>query len=206
MRTRPVSARTVCAPSATSPQSAPRSFAHSCRGRFQPTSQHLYAGGATSIGQHGRPGVALTEVRRAFERLITQGVRNSEACRVVGINRRTGTRRRYGRDIPAAGARMRHDPSVITTNRTSPISARYLSEDERIMISELRRTGATVRVIAAELGRSPSTISREPGRHIDRAGCYRPSSRTDPPPSVKAATACAAWTETRSCVPGCSNC
>ncbi len=43
------------------------------------------------ISPHGRPGVALTEVRRAFERLIAQGVSNSEACRVAGINRRTGT-------------------------------------------------------------------------------------------------------------------
>jgi hypothetical protein len=50
-------------------------------------------------GQHGRPGVALTELRQVFERLVARGVSNSEACRVVGINRRTGTRWRYGRAI-----------------------------------------------------------------------------------------------------------
>ncbi len=94
------------------------------------------------ISRHGRPGVALTEVRRAFERLIAQGVSNSEACRVVGITRRTGTRWRYGRDIPAVGGRTLHYPPVITTNRTTAISARYLSEDERIMISDQRRSGA----------------------------------------------------------------
>lgn len=120
-------------------------------------------------------GVALTDVRRAFERLIAQGVSNSEACRVVGINRRTGTRWRYGRDIPATGGRTLHYPPVITTNRTAPISARYLSEDERILISDLRSTRATVRVIAAELGRSPSTISRELRRNADPGGRYRPS-------------------------------
>ena len=119
--------------------------------------------------------MALTEVRQAFERLIAQGVSNSEACRVLGINRRTGTRWRYGRDIPATGGRTLHYPPVITTNRTTPISARYLSEDERIMISDLRRTGATVRVIAVELGRSPSTISRELRRNTDPVGRYRPS-------------------------------
>jgi len=119
--------------------------------------------------------VALTEVRRAFERLIVQGVGNSQACRVVGINRRTGTRWRYGRDIPATGGRTLHYPPVINTNRTTPISVRYLSEDERIAISDLRRTGATVRAIAAELGRSPSTISRELRRNADPAGRYRPS-------------------------------
>lgn len=32
----------------------------------------------------------MTEVRAAFARLIAQGVSNSEACRIVGINRRTG--------------------------------------------------------------------------------------------------------------------
>ncbi len=84
----------------------------------------------------------MTEVRRAFERLIAQGVSNSEACRVVGITRRTGTRWRYGRDIPAVGGRTLHYPPVITTNRTTAISARYLSEDERIMISDQRRSGA----------------------------------------------------------------
>jgi len=119
--------------------------------------------------------VALTEVRRAFERLIAQGVSNSEACRVAGTNRRTGTRWRYGRDIPATGGQTLHYPPVITTNRTTSISARYLSEDERIAISDLRRTGSTVRAIAAELSRSPSTISRELRRNADPVGRYRPS-------------------------------
>ncbi len=127
------------------------------------------------VSPHGRPGVALTEVRRAFERLIAQGVSNSEACRVAGINRRTGTRWRYGRDIPATGGRTLRYPPVITTNRTTSISARYLSEDERIAISDLRRTGSTVRAIAAELSRSPSTISRELRRNADPVGRYRPS-------------------------------
>jgi len=126
------------------------------------------------VSQHGRPGVALTEVRRAFERLVAGGVSNSEACRSVGINRRTGTRWRYGRDIPVTGGRTLHYPPLITTGRTTPISARFLSEDERIMIADLRRTGATVRMIANELGRSPSTISRELRRNADPVGRYRP--------------------------------
>lgn len=128
-----------------------------------------------SARQHGRPGMPLTEVRRALERLIVQGVSNSQACRVVGINRKTGTRWRYGRDIPATGGRTLHYPPVINTKRTTPISARYLSEQERITISDLRRTGATLRAIAIELGRSPSTISRELRRNVDPAGRYRPS-------------------------------
>jgi len=75
-------------------------------------------------GQHGRPGVALTELRQVFERLVARGVSNSEACRVVGINRRTGTRWRYGRAIPASGGRTLHYPPVVTTKRTVASSSR----------------------------------------------------------------------------------
>ncbi len=49
------------------------------------------------VGHH--PGVALTEKRARFVALIRQGVSNSEACRLVGVNRKTGTRWRYGRTI-----------------------------------------------------------------------------------------------------------
>jgi transposase, IS30 family len=37
------------------------------------------------------------------------------------------------------------------------ISTRYLSQDERIEIADLRRAGLGVRAIAARIGRSPST-------------------------------------------------
>jgi IS30 family transposase len=126
-------------------------------------------------GRQSRPWVPLTDVRGAFARLIAQGVSNSEACRPVGINRRTGTRWRHGRDIPISGGRTLHYPPVVTTRSTTPISARFLSEDERIVIADLRRTGATVRTIAPELDRSPSTVSRELRRNADPAGRYRPS-------------------------------
>ena len=44
-------------------------------------------------------GGGLTERQEQFSRLIAQGMSYSEACRVVGINRRTGTRWRYGRTV-----------------------------------------------------------------------------------------------------------
>ena len=47
----------------------------------------------------------LTEKQDRFVRLIAQGVSNSEACRIVGINRRTGTRWRFGRTHPQHGRR-----------------------------------------------------------------------------------------------------
>ena len=57
------------------------------------------------------PSRALTEKQDRFARLIAQGMSNAEACRVVGINRRTGTRWRFGRTIlNAAGAPVHYPP------------------------------------------------------------------------------------------------
>ena len=53
------------------------------------------------------------------------------------------------------------------------ISARFLSQDERIEIADLRQAGLGIRQIAGRLGRAPSTISRELGRNAT-ARCYRP--------------------------------
>jgi transposase, IS30 family len=124
---------------------------------------------------HGRRGVApQTAKREQFARLIARGMPNAEACRVVGVNRRTGTRWRYGREITSSGGRRLHYPPVITTRKTQ-ISERYLSEDERVRIADLHGAGHTVRSIATELGRSPSTISRELRRNAESEdGKYRP--------------------------------
>jgi transposase, IS30 family len=54
------------------------------------------------------------------------------------------------------------------------ISARYLSQDERIEIADLRRTGLSIRQVAHRVGRSPSTISRELRRNGRTDGGYRP--------------------------------
>jgi IS30 family transposase len=123
----------------------------------------------------GRPGPApQTEEREAFARLIARGVSNSEACRIVGVNRKTGTRWRYGRVKISSSGRKLHYPPVINAPKRE-ISSRFLSEEERIRIADLRRAGLGVRAIAAELGRSPSTISRELDRNRDpSSGRYRP--------------------------------
>ena len=55
------------------------------------------------------------------------------------------------------------------------VSPRYLSEDERIVIADLHRAGRGVRQIALELGRDPSTVSRELRRNAHPvSGDYRP--------------------------------
>ncbi|HJT03256.1 MAG TPA: IS30 family transposase [Pseudonocardiaceae bacterium] len=123
----------------------------------------------------GRPGSApQTEKREQFARLIAQGVSNSQACRIVGVNRRTGKRWRHGRTITSSHGKRRHYPPVINV-RKREISSRYLSEDERVRIADLDRAGRGVRQIAAEIGRSGSTISRELRHNRDPdSGRYRP--------------------------------
>jgi IS30 family transposase len=54
------------------------------------------------------------------------------------------------------------------------ISSRYLSQDERIEIADLGQSGLIVRAIAGQLGRAPSTISRELRRNAVTGRGYRP--------------------------------
>jgi transposase, IS30 family len=118
------------------------------------------------------PGAPLTAERDLYLRLMAQGMSNSQACRTVGINRRTGTRWRYGRTVPnTAGLPWTYLPIA-----TKPviISPRFLSEQERITLADLRRTDRSIRSIAAEMGRSPSTISKELRRNANAAGKYQP--------------------------------
>jgi transposase-like protein len=123
----------------------------------------------------GRPGPApQTAKREQFARLIARGTSNAEACRIVGVNARTGKRWRHGRTIiSSSGARLHYPP--VTSARKQLISERYLSEDGRVRIADLRRSGLGVRAIARRLDRSASTVSRELGRNQDPdSGQYRP--------------------------------
>src|SRR5262245_58612665 len=112
-----------------------------------------------SVHQGSRP---LTREREAYLALVDQGVGYREAARVVGINERTGKRWRNG-------------PKPIRSPRPDVLRGRYLNEDERIHIADRRRERAGIRQIAAELGRDPSTVSRELRRNAHPvSGVYRP--------------------------------
>ncbi|MER7691281.1 IS30 family transposase [Streptomyces sp. NPDC097610] len=88
---------------------------------------------------------------------MQQGLSNNEACRIVGINPKTGRRWRNGR---SADHKQKAAPPVHAVVPPSGAS-RYLCEIDRIYIADRLREKATIRAIAVELGRSPSTISRE---------------------------------------------
>ena len=94
-----------------------------------------------------------TAERARYIQLTKQGLNNAEICRQLGIGRKTGSNWRnghYARD--PSGARRNYPPIVEV--RASVISARFLSEDERVQIADLRKTGAGVQQIATLLGRS----------------------------------------------------
>jgi|GEM_PF-3197323 len=101
----------------------------------------------------GVPGPApLSRQRKEYERLIARGVSNAEACRMVGMNRRTGIRWRYGRAVRARDGTVREYPAVIDPKERPARSARYLSEEDRAEIADLRRAKVGMRSIAHKLG------------------------------------------------------
>ena len=97
---------------------------------------------------------------------------NSEACRIVGVGRSTGIYWRYGRTVRNPdGSTRTYSPIMASVQ----ISDRFLSEDECVAIADQYRAGASIRGIAAALGRQPSTISREIKRNSDPdTGKYHP--------------------------------
>lgn len=112
--------------------------------------------------------------RAHYDQLMKQGMGNSEACRIVGISRSSGTRWRHGHTVVLkSGDIKKYAP--ISLQRPMVISARFLSESERITIADLLHAGRGVCAIARELGRSPSTVSREIRRNThEPSGSYRP--------------------------------
>ncbi|MCO6694378.1 MULTISPECIES: IS30 family transposase [Streptomyces] len=114
-------------------------------------------------GNRGRPQgrKALVREREEYFRLMDRGVSSREACRIVGVNRMTGKRWRNGRR--ATGAKKGALPVRRPGGQDGP--SRFLREADRIHIADRLREKASIRTIAAELGRSPSTISREVRRN-----------------------------------------
>ncbi|MBN9748012.1 IS30 family transposase [Amycolatopsis sp. A1MSW2902] len=123
-------------------------------------------------GRAPRGRVRLAAERRRYFDLVAEGVGTVEACRRVGVDRRTGHYWRHGRPS-RAGATAR--PAA----RPGPDSGRFLSAGERIAIADGLAAGRSRRAIAAELGRSPSTISREIARNARPCGDYRPHAAHD---------------------------
>jgi transposase, IS30 family len=97
------------------------------------------------------------EIETAFWDEIAKGLLPEEAAHVVGVSQAVGSRWfRHG------GGMRPFDPS--------PPTGRYLSFREREEIALLKAQGVGVRQIAREVGRDPSTISRELRRNAATRG------------------------------------
>jgi transposase, IS30 family len=105
------------------------------------------------LGRRGRK--RQLTVEDEYWDLILDGVGTVEACRRVGIGRKTGYRWRAERGgLPP-----------LRLNEADR-KGRYLSKLERQRIASLRGQGLGIREIARRLGRSPSTVSRELRRNL----------------------------------------
>ena len=97
------------------------------------------------------------EVEQEFWGEIAKGLLPEEAAHAVGASQAVGGRWfRHGGGMPPLDLK--------------PLSGRYLSFREREEIALLKARGAGVRQIARELGRDPSTVSRELRRNAATRG------------------------------------
>jgi len=104
----------------------------------------------------GKPSLRR-DVERLFWHEIAEGLSSEEAALAVGASQ-------------AAGSRWFRERGGMPTFMLTRLSGRYLSFEEREEISLLQAQGAGVREIARQVGRSPSTISRELCRNAATRG------------------------------------
>jgi IS30 family transposase len=104
-----------------------------------------------------RPPVGRLEHRERFWAAIARGLSSEDAGVEAGVS-------------PAVGVRWFREGGGMPSVTLAPASGRYLSFAEREEIAILRVRGCGVREIARQLGRSPSTVSRELRRNAATRG------------------------------------
>lgn len=105
----------------------------------------------------GRPPGWRREHVRQFWEGIARGLSSEDAAIAVGLS-------------PAVGSRWFRQAGGMRTLSPHPPSGRYLSFAEREEIAILSARGFGVREIASQIGRSPSTVSRELRRNAATRG------------------------------------
>lgn len=117
--------------------------------------------GRPAMRSPGRPPSGGRGEKRAFWRLIAEGITSEDAAVQVGVS-------------PAVGGRwFREGGGMPNVSMCEPVG-RYLSLEEREELALLRAQNVGVREIARQLRRSPSTISRELRRNAaTRSGVLR---------------------------------
>jgi transposase len=111
--------------------------------------------------------------RQRFMELRARGWSVRAAAREVGVSRSAATNWTRGYKTYRNGVEVGFVPPLDRL-AVRQISSRYLSQDERIEIADLRQSGLSLRAIASRLERAPSTISRELRRNAVAGRGYRP--------------------------------
>jgi transposase, IS30 family len=111
--------------------------------------------------------------RQRFMELRERGWSILAAAREVGVSRTTGNNWSRGYKTYRHGQVVGLVPALERLAVRS-ISSRFVSQEERIEIADLRHAGLSIRQIAQRLGRAPSTVSRELRRNATRSRGYRP--------------------------------
>lgn len=112
--------------------------------------------GRSPMKSPGKPSLRR-DVERLFWREVAKGLSSEDAAAAVGVSQ-------------AAGSRWFRERGGMPTFLINPVTGRYLSFEEREVMGLLKAQGAGVREIARQLGRHPSTVSRELRRNAATRG------------------------------------
>lgn len=120
------------------------------------------------------PGRRLQSAKRQrFMELRGRGWSISAAAREVGVSRTAGNNWSRGYKTYRRGQVVGFVPALDRL-AVRTVSDRFLSQEERIEVADLRHAGLSIREIARRLGRAPSTVSRELHRNTTGKRGYRP--------------------------------
>jgi IS30 family transposase len=150
---------------------------HTCQGWVRAAG--LRSRSRADSSRSGHPG------RAEYDRLRAAGSSRREAAAAAGVHVRTardwdrGIRKLNGKRLYPDGRMVDYTRGTITSQPVAPalervLHPRFLTLLEREQIADLRAGGASMRAVAAVLGRPASTISRELAGNTDADGRYRP--------------------------------
>ncbi|QJC21937.1 helix-turn-helix domain-containing protein [Arcanobacterium buesumense] len=86
----------------------------------------------------------------------------TQATEAVGVSQRSGKVWRNGKNRSTGGNEAASvDWYCFHMDKPNPMSSRYLSQDERIIIADMLKHNVSIREISQRLGGAPFRISRE---------------------------------------------